>query len=159
MIVRKLRLQRGWSQEQLATLTGLSIRTIQRIERGQSPGLDSLTALAAVFEVSVSELQPRQEQDMHSTTPADYDEQEQKALAYVRDIKAFYNHLITYLISTALLFVINFITNPDYIWAFWPMLGWGVGILSHGMHVFELFSFFGPQWEKRQVEKRLGRRL
>lgn len=68
MIVRKLRLQRGWSQEQLATLTGLSIRTIQRIERGQSPGLDSLTALAAVFEVSVSELQPRQEQDMHSTT-------------------------------------------------------------------------------------------
>lgn len=32
MIVRKLRLQRGWSQEQLATLTGLSVRTIQRIE-------------------------------------------------------------------------------------------------------------------------------
>lgn len=73
MIVRKLRLQRGWSQEQLATLTGLSIRTIQRIERGQSPGLDSLTALAAVFEVSVSELQPRQEQDMHSTTPPQID--------------------------------------------------------------------------------------
>lgn len=35
MIIRKLRLQRGWSQEQLAELTGLSTRTIQRIERGQ----------------------------------------------------------------------------------------------------------------------------
>ncbi|MCP3290272.1 helix-turn-helix domain-containing protein, partial [Aeromonas hydrophila] len=28
MIVRKLRLQRGWSQEQLAAFTGLSVRTI-----------------------------------------------------------------------------------------------------------------------------------
>ena len=34
MIVRKLRLQRGWSQEQLAEMSGLSTRTIQRIERG-----------------------------------------------------------------------------------------------------------------------------
>lgn len=37
MIVRKLRLQRGWSQEQLATLTGLSVRTIQRIGRDNNP--------------------------------------------------------------------------------------------------------------------------
>lgn len=44
MIVRKLRLQRGWSQDQLATLTGLSVRTIQRIEQGQQPGLESLKA-------------------------------------------------------------------------------------------------------------------
>ncbi|WP_309247253.1 helix-turn-helix transcriptional regulator [Shewanella sp. VB17] len=34
MIVRKLRLQRGWSQEHLSQLSGLSVRTIQRIERG-----------------------------------------------------------------------------------------------------------------------------
>ena len=37
MNVRKLRLQRNWSQEQLAQVSGLSIRTIQRIERGQTP--------------------------------------------------------------------------------------------------------------------------
>ncbi len=41
MIVRKLRLQRAWSQEQLAQLSGLSVRTIQRIERGQACGLES----------------------------------------------------------------------------------------------------------------------
>ena len=57
MIVRKLRLQHGWSQDQLAQLSGLSIRTIQRIERGQTPGLDSLKSLAAVFDVHVTELQ------------------------------------------------------------------------------------------------------
>ena len=42
MNVRKLRLQRNWSQEQLALLSGLSIRTIQRIERGQAPNADQL---------------------------------------------------------------------------------------------------------------------
>lgn len=57
MIIRKLRLQRGWSQELLAELSGLSVQTIQRIERGQKPGLESLKSLAAVFETSISELQ------------------------------------------------------------------------------------------------------
>ena len=56
MIVGKLRLQQGWSQERLATLTGLSVRTIQRIEQGQQPGLESLKALAAVFELDVTQL-------------------------------------------------------------------------------------------------------
>ena len=49
MIVRKLRLQRGWSQEHLADMTGLSTRTIQRIERGEKPGLESLRLLADVL--------------------------------------------------------------------------------------------------------------
>jgi len=42
MIVRKLRLQRSWSQEYLADLSGLSTRTIQRIERGQKASPESL---------------------------------------------------------------------------------------------------------------------
>ena len=37
MLIQKLRLQRGWSQEQLAVLSGLSVRTIQRLERGKTP--------------------------------------------------------------------------------------------------------------------------
>ncbi|MFN6100724.1 MAG: helix-turn-helix domain-containing protein [Burkholderiales bacterium] len=31
-MIQKLRLQRGWSQQQLADLSGLSVRTIQRLE-------------------------------------------------------------------------------------------------------------------------------
>jgi DNA-binding XRE family transcriptional regulator len=51
-------LERGWSQAHLAELTGLSTRTIQRIETGANPGLESLRGLAAVFGVDVSEIQP-----------------------------------------------------------------------------------------------------
>lgn len=59
MRVRELRMARGWSQAQLAELSGLSIRTIQRIENGTHPGLESLSRLAAVFEVSVADLHSR----------------------------------------------------------------------------------------------------
>ena len=38
--VKQLRLQRAWSQEQLAELAGVSVRTIQRIENGDRPGLE-----------------------------------------------------------------------------------------------------------------------
>ncbi len=54
MIVRKLRLKKGWSQEQLAQISGLNVRTIQRIERGHSASLESKKSLAAVFEVQLS---------------------------------------------------------------------------------------------------------
>ena len=46
MLVQKLRLQRGWSQQQLAELSGLNVRTIQRIEKGQEPSVESLKSLA-----------------------------------------------------------------------------------------------------------------
>ena len=35
MYVQKLRLKKGWSQQQLADFSGLSVRTVQRIEAGQ----------------------------------------------------------------------------------------------------------------------------
>jgi transcriptional regulator with XRE-family HTH domain len=56
--VKELRVARGWSQAHLAELTGLSVRTIQRIETGAHPGLESLRGLAAAFGVDVADLQP-----------------------------------------------------------------------------------------------------
>ena len=84
---------------------------------------------------------------------------EQVAIEQVQAIKGFYSHLTTYVLVIALLFAINLFTNPTYIWAVWPALGWGIGIINHGLGAFEVLSFFGPKWEKRQIEKRLGRKL
>jgi len=50
--IQKLRLQRAWSQEQLAECTGLSVRTIQRLENGGQMSLESRKAIAAVFDVA-----------------------------------------------------------------------------------------------------------
>ena len=54
-LIQKLRLQRGWSQQQLADLSGLSVRTIQCLEKGQDASVESLKSLAAVFEIDFSQ--------------------------------------------------------------------------------------------------------
>lgn len=159
MIVRKLRLQRGWSQDQLATMSGLSVRTVQRIERGQAPGLESLKALAAVFELDISQLQESEMREANMESGAGVTREEREAMEFVQGLKGFYGHLISYVLVIGGLFVINYLSNPDYIWAWWPMLGWGLGLMSHAINLFQPFKLFGPDWERRQVEKRLGRKL
>jgi transcriptional regulator with XRE-family HTH domain len=56
MILKQLRLSRHLSQEQLAQMSGLNVRTIQRIESGHAASVESLKCLASVFEVDVSTL-------------------------------------------------------------------------------------------------------
>lgn len=54
--IRELRTARQWSQEQLSKLSGLNLRTIQRLESGAKISTESLRALAAVFEVPAESL-------------------------------------------------------------------------------------------------------
>ena len=54
--VRKLRNQRAWSQGHLASVSSLSLRTIQRIENDGSCSLESKKALAAVFNIKTRDL-------------------------------------------------------------------------------------------------------
>ncbi len=155
LIIKKLRLQRGWSQSELAEFSGLSTRTIQRIERGAKPGLESLKCLAAVFNMEISDFQ-LEENNMDKNTVS---LEEERAFKQVQNEKGFYGHLFTYLGVIALLFAGNLIFEPRYIWAKWPAMGWGIGILTHGVRVFSPIRLFGPEWEKKQVEKKLGRKL
>ena len=48
--VKIMRDIRKWSQEQLSGISGLSVRTIQRVESGQHSDLDTRRALARAFE-------------------------------------------------------------------------------------------------------------
>lgn len=56
MILKQLRISRHLSQEQLADMSGLNVRTIQRIESGSKASLESLKCLASVLEVDISTL-------------------------------------------------------------------------------------------------------
>jgi transcriptional regulator with XRE-family HTH domain len=51
-----LRKKKSWSQEELATASGLNLRTIQRIESDGVASLQSSKALAAAFDVEVGVL-------------------------------------------------------------------------------------------------------
>ena len=155
MLIQKLRLQRGWSQEQLAEVSGLSVRTIQRLEGGQPGSLETMNALAAVFEIDLNSLK---EPPMDSPR-SDIRPDEALALAHVRKVKAFYIHLSQYVIVIPILAAINLLGYPQYLWFIWPALGWGLGVALHAAQVFAAPPLFNGAWEKRQVEKYLGRKL
>jgi transcriptional regulator with XRE-family HTH domain len=55
--IKDLRIRNGFSQEEMAEKTGLSLRTIQRIENGESePRGDSFKRIALTFGVSPDEI-------------------------------------------------------------------------------------------------------
>ncbi len=193
--IRELRLKRGWSQEDLAEMAGLSVRTIQRLEKGGRASLETLKCLAAVFESEVSHL--RESMNMNTTSingsttnpneamasnasdclgPEDRaalqfarqlrayaelesdDMPEELAIRQqVRKERAFYVHAGVFVAVMALLLVIDLFTTPGRFWVQWPLLGWGIGLLWHGLAAFGNMSLFGKDWERRKVEERLAR--
>lgn len=87
MEIQQRRRARGWTQEDLARHSDLSTRTIQRIESGQSVGLESLKCIAAVFEVSIHSLM--QEKSMNipqSTGRAKLTKKEEEAVLWAKSI-------------------------------------------------------------------------
>jgi transcriptional regulator with XRE-family HTH domain len=55
--IKALRQRKGMSQDELADMSGLSLRTIQRIENGETEPLgDSLKRLASAFDVAPDEI-------------------------------------------------------------------------------------------------------
>jgi len=56
-LVRALRRQNSWSQDQLAAIAGISLRTVQRIEKDGRSSLESKKALAAAFEIDALDLE------------------------------------------------------------------------------------------------------
>jgi transcriptional regulator with XRE-family HTH domain len=160
MIVRKLRLQRGWTQEQLAEMSGVSVRSLQRIERGQNCSLESLKCLAAVFEIDLSALQNGGETMNNETRLS---EDEKKAIEYVKGIKEFYSHLFMFLFFAVIfcgVFSLTFgFNHPAIRWMYYAFIGWGVGVVLHGLNAYEFINFFGPKWERKMIEKRLGKKL
>ncbi len=77
----------------------------------------------------------------------------EKARKRVEEIKGFYVHLLVYITVNAGLFLINLVSSPGNWWFYWPLLGWGVGLLAHGVAVFGLRGFLGSEWEERKIKQ------
>ena len=137
-------------------LTGLSVRTIQRVERGQNPSAESLKAIAAVLEVDFGDLrEAHMTQAMNRNVSAD----EALALDRVRKIKGFYMHVIEYVLIIGFLTILNLFANPHHIWVAWAATPWGLLLALHGLRAFDKIPFLNGDWERHQVEKYLGRKL
>jgi DNA-binding XRE family transcriptional regulator len=56
-LVKRLRSEKFWSQDELAIASGLNLRTVQRIENEATASLQSKKALAAAFGIAVKDLE------------------------------------------------------------------------------------------------------
>ncbi|WP_200915394.1 helix-turn-helix domain-containing protein [Jeongeupia sp. HS-3] len=156
MLIKELRITRGWSQEQLAELSGLNVRTIQRLEQGATPGLETLKSLAATFGIDIDQL--RKDVPMSTLAlPKTPDAQRLAQItAEVKCRNGFYLHLAQYVLIMSVLLVINLYSSPHYFWVIYPALGWGVGLAAHGLCVSSVTRGWFERWQRREIERRLA---
>jgi hypothetical protein len=64
-------------------------------------------------------------------------------------------HLVVYVLVNGLLIVVNLITSPANLWFIYPMLGWGLGVLVHGLRTY---VFTGQmKIPERMIQKEMER--
>lgn len=87
-----------------------------------------------------------------------HDQDYKDAKYRVRKLRHFYGHLTTYVVVIAFLHIVNLLTSSHY-WAFWPALGWGIAIALHAIKTTQFFDFFGADWEERQIQKIMQKKV
>ncbi|WP_111308402.1 2TM domain-containing protein [Confluentibacter sediminis] len=76
-----------------------------------------------------------------------------RAQKRVEELKGFYSNIIAYCVVIPLLVFINYKTFWGYQWFWFPMLGWGIGIIFHAFGIFG----YGKSWEERKIREIMER--
>jgi len=76
-----------------------------------------------------------------------------RAVERVEELKGFYGSLISYCIVIPFLIYINIRFTPDFYWFWFPMAGWGIGLVFQGFKAFSYSPFLGKNWEERKIQE------
>ena len=102
------------------------------------------------FKVKIPILIEKNTQTMTTYTPQPTENiAYERAVKRVKELKGFYGNLISYCIVIPFLVIINLITSPKELWFYWPMLGWGIGVVAHAMNTFAI----GKNWEEKKIRE------
>lgn len=71
----------------------------------------------------------------------------------VDNLKGFYGSLISYCVVIPFLIYINYTTSWDFHWFWFPVFGWGLGIVIQAFQVFGL----GSTWEDRKIQELMNK--
>lgn len=143
--IKRWREERHWSQEHLAEVAGIGIRTVQRLENGEQASRESMMALAAAFDVDVMALSTDVETEAAQIVRR---ENERKAAALRL---SFWIHLASYVLGMVVFAGISLGVGADHFVMLWPAIWWTVAIVAHGVTVVivELVSRYASQSAKR----------
>ena len=76
-----------------------------------------------------------------------------RAVEKVNKIKDFYRNLLSYIIVIPILIYINLRFSNVFHWFWFPVIGWGMGVLFHGLEAFGFGLFLGKGWENRKIKE------
>ncbi|KKZ15552.1 MULTISPECIES: helix-turn-helix domain-containing protein [Serratia] len=148
--IRPLRLEKGWSQEQLATIAGLSTRTVQRIENGEQASLETLTAIAAALGVQVSDL------NAPPQTPQEETPEAQRLRRQVAAEGKLLSMAVRFAFIGAILLAVNVFTHPHYLWALWAIGGMSLALIMRAVRTLLLRNVFS-RWQEQRLAQKLRR--
>lgn len=85
-----------------------------------------------------------------------------RAKKRVEKIKGFYGHLFWYILVNAFILIMIYrnLGDAEFFWNyknFSTAFFWGIGLFFHFLGTFGTNIFFGKEWEKKQIEKYMGK--
>jgi hypothetical protein len=106
-------------------------RAIEKLPIRDAMSLEQIEKIGAELGITPEAL--RQAEAEHL---ADGGQKQEYAVFLAHERGPFKTHLYLYAGVNAFLFLINFITNRDYWWFVFPLLGWGLGLYFHAVKVY-----------------------
>lgn len=125
--VRRWREERCWSQEHLAEVAGIGLRTVQRVENGDKASRESVMALAGAFDVDAMALVLDTKRDVEQAVDAE----RARGVAIFRLV--FWIHLASYAFGLLLFAAISVVVGAPVMK--WAAIWWGVGLAAHALAV------------------------
>ena len=126
--IKRWREERHWSQEHLAELAGIGLRTVQRIEKGEQASGESIKALAAAFNVDVMALTVDAQSEAAKAAVRTHAE----GLAALK--LSFWIHLGSWGLGM-LIFAAIGVSEGNILLMAVPAMWWTVGLASHALTV------------------------
>ncbi len=146
-------------KEVLKKSTGVGLSNIQQRYSLLTSRKVIINKTASLFIVKIPMLTKQiSSMKTYEQTQASYIEDKRyiKAKERVQAIKGFYGNLMAYVIVIPFLAFLNYRTT-DFPWVIFPILGWGFGVLAHGMEAFGYSPFTGKKWEERKIREFMER--
>jgi sensor histidine kinase YesM len=90
---------------------------------------------------------------MKTRTQNQYDDSYVRARKHVEEVKEFYYSLISYIFVIPFLIFINYWTSWHFQWFWFPLFGWGLGLVFHAYKVYVNDGMLGRNWERNKIDE------
>ncbi|WP_297803466.1 2TM domain-containing protein [uncultured Polaribacter sp.] len=80
-----------------------------------------------------------------------------KAIERVEKLKEFYQNLASYCLVIPFLVFINLKFSPFFHWFWFPIFGWGIGLVFHFLEVKNYNIFLGKNWEDKKIKEMMDK--